>query len=296
MDAPRSDGGFWEVHGEKDFSDARHGQQLSRQATAPTAATARPHSGASPDSRGGLVSACSSVRRCASRLEGGRDGCVCDASGGSSSDADRRDIPWTGEAHLAWGGEIVGGNKQYAGFTNGSSNRARWRRYEKRGVGMETITRAMSPLLRFWCQTARASGDKCWNWIGHTTRGYGMIGVNGKQRHAHRFSYERFVGPIPSGMVVCHRCDNRRCVNPRHLFVGTQKDNLGDCADKGRLGSSMRPKLTREQVQEIRKEYTPSGRGNHLPKDRSLDAFAKRYGVSPGTISSVVSRKSWAWL
>lgn len=161
---------------------------------------------------------------------------------------------------------------------------------------METITKAMRPLDRFWRQTSRGQDDKCWNWIGHRTRGYGMIGVNGKQIHAHRFAYSRFVGPIPFGKVVCHRCDNKRCVNPKHLFVGTQRDNLGDCAAKGRLGSSMRPKLTREQVIQIRNDYIPTGRGNYHDPDRTLHAFAVKYGVSEGTITSVVSRKSWAWV
>jgi hypothetical protein len=65
-------------------------------------------------------------------------------------------------------------------------------------------------------------------------KGYSTIKLNGKTRYAHRISYEHFVGPIPDGMCICHSCDNPSCVNPQHLFLGTQKDNLADMTNKGR--------------------------------------------------------------
>ena len=88
---------------------------------------------------------------------------------------------------------------------------------------------------RFWAKVDK-SGD-CWLWTAGTMpRGYGMFTPHGRgsQTYAHRFSYELVNGPVPEGMVVRHTCDVRNCVNPSHLDVGTQADNLRDMKERGR--------------------------------------------------------------
>jgi hypothetical protein len=84
------------------------------------------------------------------------------------------------------------------------------------------------------------SPDGCWYWLGTLTRGYGMMFIKKKEnnksitKYSHRVSYELFIGQVPEGMHVLHRCDNPLCVNPHHLFLGTNRDNVDDKIRKGR--------------------------------------------------------------
>lgn len=75
----------------------------------------------------------------------------------------------------------------------------------------------------------------CWLWEGTLVGEYGQLDINGENVLAHRYSWELHNGPIPDGMLVCHKCDTPSCVNPNHLFMGTQKDNMADAVKKGRI-------------------------------------------------------------
>ena len=88
------------------------------------------------------------------------------------------------------------------------------------------------------------TSQQCWEWSGSLTNGgYGQTRYLGKLWRAHRLFYTLLVGPIPSKMMVCHQCDNPKCVNPKHMFLGTNQDNLTDMAQKGRARNRYTGKL-----------------------------------------------------
>lgn len=98
-----------------------------------------------------------------------------------------------------------------------------------------------TPEARFWAKVTK--GEGCWEWQAHrNAKGYGVLGMaSHRTRLAHRFSWEIHSGPVPDGLYVCHHCDNRACVRPDHLYVGTQRDNVRDCAARGRIGMWTKP-------------------------------------------------------
>lgn len=136
----------------------------------------------------------------------------------------------------------------------------------------------------------------CWTWVGSVhDEGYGYLVVDGKWTGAHRFSYQHFNGPIPDGLLVCHHCDNPICVNPEHLFLGTDGDNSRDKMEKGRAtgmkgSDNPKAKLTDEQVEEIKRIYQ---KGHRV---YGINALARRYGVSTFPIACIVNETGWKHL
>lgn len=129
----------------------------------------------------------------------------------------------------------------------------------------------------------------CWNWTGPIDiGGYGRAKLAGRETKAHRLAYRSFVGDLPSDVLVCHSCDNRRCVNPTHLFAGSHADNQADMTRKGRgrIGArNGRTKLTPADVRAIRAAATGK-RGERT-------ALAHRFGVGLSTIHAVLSGQNW---
>lgn len=133
----------------------------------------------------------------------------------------------------------------------------------------------------------------CWLWTGvKNNKGYGLFFFDKKLKLAHRVLWEITNGNIPEGVHVLHRCDNPACVNPSHLFLGSQKDNMVDMTEKGRNKNAIflgeqngRAKLTSQEVLSIREK--------HLDKTTTAKETAKKYGVNPSTIQDILSRKSW---
>lgn len=142
----------------------------------------------------------------------------------------------------------------------------------------------------FWSRVVRSTSG-CWEWQGSTSgRGYGCMVPQKKKVLAHRFSYQLHCGSIPPGVLVCHHCDNPKCVRPDHLFLGTINDNNQDKKNKGRCvrGHAVHTsKLTENDVRDIRAE-----------RDRGVPvvAIAERYGVSVRSVQSILSKETWGWL
>lgn len=178
---------------------------------------------------------------------------------------------------------------------------------------------------RFWPKVDQSGGpDACWPWMaGRFTSGYGAFKINGKLAKASRVAWQLTFGPIPHdgsyhGGCVLHRCDNRACCNPAHLWIGTPEDNARDAAAKGRTASGDRngsrlhperlvrgaqhPAYTKPELR-ARGERCGSAKlkAADIPMIRArvaegatVAAVARAYGMSEGAIDRIVKRRSWA--
>jgi len=179
---------------------------------------------------------------------------------------------------------------------------------------------------RFWKRVRKT--ETCWWWEGITNGRYGRIQDNKRSILTHRVAWTLAFGPVPPGLSVLHHCDNTLCVNPDHLFIGTQGDNMRDAAAKGRNVSQKSPeRLARGDAHGLRKHPELAARGaNHgahihpeklargerqgsakltaeviriaradLAEGRaSLTQLSDRYGVARSTMREAITRKTWA--
>lgn len=136
-------------------------------------------------------------------------------------------------------------------------------------------------IKNFWSKVSKSTPKECWGWTGATSSGYGYFGINSKTEKAHRVSWVIHYGEIPKGLNVCHQCDNPSCVNPNHLFVGTQSENMRDSVAKDRFNR----KLTNKQVREIRQLY-PLGKVTQ-------SELSRIYNVSRQHIHQIINRQVW---
>lgn len=141
-------------------------------------------------------------------------------------------------------------------------------------------------LKRFWKHVDVKNKNDCWEWKSKKDKdGYGNMQFKNKTVRANRFIWTVLNGAIPEGMVVCHKCDNPKCLNPDHLFLGTISDNVIDALKKNRLSNQ---KLTVDQVKELRKLYKT---GKY-----SQSELGRIFGVSGSTVCQIVHRKLWKFI
>lgn len=151
-------------------------------------------------------------------------------------------------------------------------------------------TRKVVTKDEFFSRTIPCPTTGCWFWEGLVdSKGYGIVWIDGKNSKASRVSWAFTKGKITPGLFVCHRCDTPSCVNPDHLFLGTQAENMADMKRKGRSADrrgekSSVSKLKAPQVLSI------------LQDSRATAEVAAQYGVSPSTISAIRSGQNWSWL
>lgn len=145
--------------------------------------------------------------------------------------------------------------------------------------------------IRFYRFLSAPDANGCINWTGMIAcgTGYGRLRKTGsrKKHDCHRFAYELAHGQIPAGMCVCHKCDNRKCCNQEHLFLGTKAENNRDKCDKGRQTKGVDchlAKLTEEDVRAIR-HLASEGRARH--------EIARGFGMSKNAVRYIIRRETW---
>jgi len=147
---------------------------------------------------------------------------------------------------------------------------------------------------RFWKYTDRRSSSECWNWTGPLLNsGYSQLGVgsesNGTRavRMGHRISWLIHFGEVPEEKMVLHKCDNRKCVNPNHLYLGTHKENMQDAYNRMTMSRGEQhhnAKLTKEKVIELRNRYADG---------ESIRSLSRSFKLDRATVKAAAIRKTW---
>jgi HNH endonuclease len=163
----------------------------------------------------------------------------------------------------------------------------------------------LTATIRRFAEKVDVEQGGCWLWLASKLpNGYGRFNWNGRSGYAHRFSWELYFGPIPDGVEVCHSCDNRACVNPCHLFLGTRKDNMRDMVAKGRGHWQRDPERAKEQGRrlgnspqrhssaKLSKEDVRVAR-YLLERGAFVPDIAACFGVHKTTISDIEHRRKW---
>jgi hypothetical protein len=161
---------------------------------------------------------------------------------------------------------------------------------DRRSDLIQTAATVEAAKARFNSKWIEDPETGCWNWTGATIgKGYGQVQIRslGKDKYAHRWAWRFWKGALSDGDVVCHRCDNRMCVNPDHLFVGSRADNQTDMANKDRSlfgEKNSQTKLTERQVYDMH-ELVASG----APRAE----VAKRFGVRREGLDRIIRGERW---
>ena len=150
---------------------------------------------------------------------------------------------------------------------------------------------------RFWSKV-RIVGSGCWHWTGaRTSSGYGNFWLQGKYASAHRMSWLLNQGNIPNGLCVLHSCDNRRCVNPDHLWLGSKRDNSLDASQKGRLHQVPRSHMRRGEKHGIAKLTDTEALEifcRYAKRDTTMKTLASEYSVCAQSICNIVNGHTWS--
>jgi len=148
--------------------------------------------------------------------------------------------------------------------------------------------------IRFWRHVTQGTLNECWLWQGVKRKGYGVIGKNARWVLAHRLSWVLHNGPIPDNLNVLHRCDVKNCVNPNHLFLGSQADNVRDMDNKGRRGTGGGTKALGELNHKAKlKRGDIPGIRNLFASGTTKADIGRRYRVTAQSIDAIIRGETW---
>ncbi len=165
---------------------------------------------------------------------------------------------------------------------------------KRKDIDIRILAGVAKTAERLWARVAKSDG--CWEWQGSLFRhGYGQFQCFGKNWQTHRLAWALSHGrPIPAGLCVCHHCDNRRCVRPDHLFLGTPADNNADMVRKGRHRSMLPPPRSGAQHPSAKLSNALAARIRELRADGwYYREIASEIGLSIATVGRVVRAESW---